>query len=611
MDVLAAPDRRATLRGFVIVMGLELLVGLILLGGGSTSMPGTPPGEARPNIVLIMTDDQGHGDLGVHGNPVLETPRLDRLAAESARAGTFYVHPVCTPTRAALVTGRHPQRSTAIDTWIGRAMLDPSAVTIAERLSDEGYSTGIFGKWHLGDCAPMRAIDQGFDVSVIHAGGGIGQPSDPPGGESAYTDPILYRNGVPESFEGYCTAVYVDEAIRFIDRVDKPFFLTLTTNAPHGPFGDVPEDLYDKYRAMDLEPVGATNHDRQARIFAMDEDIDRQVGRLLDHLEASGLVEDTVVIYLHDNGPDHDGYVAGLRGRKGSVHEGGVRSPLFVRWPRRIDPGDRPELMGAHLDLHPTILELCRVVPDPGMPVDGISLVPALLDPAVSTMDRSIVIQAHRGDRPVRWHHAMVRNGRWKLVNHSGFGREIPEGEAVEMDLALYDLHEDPAETRDLAGEHPDRVEHLSRVYQDWWASTIVVGKDAYRPPAIRLGPDAGTVRLTRQDWRRTREGPWGGRSQGRWWIESVPGAAHDILLRKLPSAEVRPDEFEIRFDGKVLRAGEWPNGESTVVLKEVDVPSGRGWLEVRCRDVDGEYGPYQVELRPSFTSDAPSPSRE
>ncbi|MBQ72375.1 MAG: arylsulfatase [Planctomycetaceae bacterium] len=583
----------------MIAMGHELLVGLILLGGLSTSGAGTPPGEARPNIVLIMTDDQGYGDLGVHGNPVLETPRLDRLAAESARAGTFYVHPVCTPTRAALMTGRHPQRSTAIDTYIGRAMLDPSAVTIAERLSDAGYSTGIFGKWHLGDCAPMRAIDQGFDVSVIHAGGGIGQPSDPPGGESAYTDPILFRNGVPESFEGYCTEVYVDEAIRFIDQVEKPFFLTLTTNAPHGPFGDVPEDLYDKYRAMDLEPVGASNHDRQARIFAMDSDIDRQVGRLLDHIEESGLVEDTVVIYLHDNGPDHDGYVAGLRGRKGSVHEGGVRSPLFVRWPRRIEPGDRPELMGAHLDLHPTILELCGVAPNPELPVDGISLVPALVDPAVSTTDRSIVIQAHRGDRPVRWHHAMVRDGRWKLVNHSGFGREIPEGEAVPMNLALYDLREDPAETRNLAAERPEEFKRLSEIYQQWWDSTIVEESDAYRPPAIRIGPEVGTVRLTRQDWRRTRKGPWGGRSQGRWWVESLPGAPHDVLVRKLPSATVRPDEFEIRFNGKVLHAAEWPKGESMVVVDAIELPVGTGWFEVVCRDEESDYGPYQVEVRP------------
>ncbi|MBC03814.1 MAG: arylsulfatase [Phycisphaerae bacterium] len=584
----------------MIAVRHRLPAALVLLGVASSPAASTPPGEARPNIVLIMTDDQGYGDLGVHGNPVLQTPRLDRLAAESARAGAFYVHPVCTPTRAALMTGRHPQRSTAIDTYLGRAMLDPAAVTIAERLSEAGYATGIFGKWHLGDCAPMRAIDQGFDVSVLHAGGGIGQPSDPPGGESAYTDPILFRNGVPESFEGYCTEVYVDEAIGFIDRTDKPFFLALTTNAPHGPFGDVPRDLYEKYRGMDLEPAGASNLDRQARIFAMDSDIDRQVGRLLDHLEESGLGEDTVVIYLHDNGPDHDGHVAGLRGRKGSVHEGGVRSPLFVRWPKRIEPGDRPELLGAHLDLHPTILDLCRVEPDPEMPVDGMSLVPALVDPAVSTMDRSIVIQAHRGDRPVRWHHAMVRDGRWKLVNHSGFGLEIAAGEKVPMDLALYDLEADPAEIRDLAAERPDQVERLSGIYREWWDSTILDGPDAYRPPAISLGPEAGTVRLTRQDWRRTGRGPWGGRSLGRWWVDSPTASPRGIVLRKPPADRVRPEVFEIRFNDTLLHTADWPAGKSTVVLENVALPAGTGWFEVRCRDAEGEYGPYQVEIRPA-----------
>ena len=164
--------------------------------------------DTQPNVILVMTDDQGHGDLSLHGNPCLQTPNLDRLAAESARLGTFYVQPVCAPTRAALMTGQVPQRTTAIDTYIGRAMLSPEEITVAERLQEAGYDTGIFGKWHLGDCHPLRPHDQGFDVSLVHRGGGIGQPSDPEGAEGRYTDPVLFRNGVAEATRGYCTDVY-------------------------------------------------------------------------------------------------------------------------------------------------------------------------------------------------------------------------------------------------------------------------------------------------------------------------------------------------------------------------------------------------------------------
>ena len=264
---------------------------LLLLGILATSSAAAATEGDRPNVVIIMTDDQGFGDLGVQGHPVLKTPRIDALAAESATVGAFYVHPVCTPTRAALFTGRHPQRTTAIDTWIGRAMLEPEEVTIAERLREAGYATGIFGKWHLGDCHPMRPMDQGFDVSVVHRGGGISQPADPEGGEGRYTDPILRRNGVLESFEGWCTDVYVDEMTAWMEAQHGPFLAVLTTNAPHGPFHDIPVEEYQRYKAMDLEPTGASNHDRMARILAMDANIDENVGRILDTLERLGMAE--------------------------------------------------------------------------------------------------------------------------------------------------------------------------------------------------------------------------------------------------------------------------------------------------------------------------------
>ena len=211
--------------------------------------------DQPPNIVLIMTDDMGYGDLGVHGNPIIQTPNLDAMAKRSASMSTFYVSPVCAPTRACLMTGRYNYRTRCIDTYIGRAMMDTEEVTVAELLGDNGYATGIFGKWHLGDCYPMRPMDQGFQESLIHRGGGIGQPSDPVGGEGKYTDPILFRNGVEEQQTGYCTDVYYSNAMQFIEKSakqKKPFFVYLPDNCPHGPFHDVPPDDLATYSATNL-----------------------------------------------------------------------------------------------------------------------------------------------------------------------------------------------------------------------------------------------------------------------------------------------------------------------------------------------------------------------
>ncbi|MEX2399391.1 MAG: sulfatase-like hydrolase/transferase, partial [Rhodothermales bacterium] len=294
---------------------------------GCTDVPDDAgsPGDDRPNVILIMTDDQGYGDFGFTGNPVIRTPNLDALSEESVRLSPFYVSPVCAPTRASLMTGRYNYRTRVVDTWLGRAMMEPDEVTVAEVLRDGGYATGIFGKWHLGDNYPMRPRDQGFEEVLVHRGGGIGQPSDPPGGEGAYTDPILFHNGEEVRMEGYCTDIYFDEAMRWMDSAreeGRPFFAYVSTNAPHGPYHDVPEQLYEEYRAMDLSPARfpqdaghplpeENDPDRLARIFAMITNIDDNVGRLMQYLEHAGMADNTLVLFLLDNGPNTRRYVAG------------------------------------------------------------------------------------------------------------------------------------------------------------------------------------------------------------------------------------------------------------------------------------------------------------
>ena len=561
---------------------------LVLASLPAVTSPAVEPSDP-PNVVLIMTDDQGYGDLSCHGNPVLQTPNLDALAHESARLGTFYVQPVCAPTRAALMTGLVPQRTTAIDTWIARAMLESEEVTIAERLKSLGYATGIFGKWHLGDCHPMRPIDQGFDTAVVHLGGGIGQPSDPEGGERKYTDPVLVRNGVPESFKGYCTDIYFDEAMDWIGKQDGPFLCMLTTNAPHGPYHDVPPGLLAKYTDIDLDPVGADNDDRMARVFAMIENIDRNVGRFMAKLNDLGIDENTLVVFMHDNGPQWNRYNCGFRDIKGSVYDGGIRSPFFARWPARIPAGDRPAAVGQHVDVMPTILEAVGAGPAEGL--DGRSLMGVLKGEEDGNFDRAVVVQSHRGDVPVKWHNAMIRRGEWKLVNASGFGKEL---EKAPLQLELFNLRDDPGERNNLAEEHPEVVARLAAEYEAWFEEVGANDPGNYVPPAISIGAIDGPVVLTRQDWRRRSSGSgWGARAEGAWRVDVRQDGPYRVRVRFLPG-QAAPDSVRLLVDGEERAAVEVGDANDAV-FDAVRLPVGIGWLEAPMTDEKGTCGAYQV----------------
>ncbi len=281
----------------------------------------------RPNVILIITDDQGFGDLGYNGNTNISTPNIDTLADESLRFNNFYVSPVCAPTRSSLMTGRYSLRTGVRDTYNGGAIMSTDEITIAEVLKEANYKTGIFGKWHLGDNYPSRPSDQGFNESLIHLSGGIGQVGDITNyfqGNTSYFDPMLWLNNEKKKYDGYCSDIFTNEAINFIDKnKSENFFCYLSFNAPHTPL-QLPKKYYEMYKDLDLEKVSnqgdiiMSEKDKEdaKKVYGMVSNIDDNVGRLLKKLDELGISENTIVIFMTDNGPQQRRYVSGLRGLK-------------------------------------------------------------------------------------------------------------------------------------------------------------------------------------------------------------------------------------------------------------------------------------------------------
>jgi len=527
------------------------------------------PRTRRPNIVLIITDDQGWGDLSIHGNQWMRTPNMDRIAREGVQFTQFHVTPVCSPTRSCLMTGRYNYRTGIVDTFIGRSMMYPDEVTLAEMLGLAGYRTGIFGKWHLGDNYPMRPIDQGFQEAVVLKGGGLGQPSDFPGGGS-YFDPILLRNGRPERFQGYCSDIYTREAMRFIEaNRGRPFFVYLATNAPHSPL-EIADSYVEPYRKMGLD-------EQTAKVYGMVANMDENIGRLLARLEELKLTEDTIVIFLTDNGPAGRRYNGGMRGAKGTVYEGGIRVPFFLRWPRLVKPGTKIDRLAAHIDVVPTLLEACGARAPRDVKLDGRSLMLPLRSDPKPWPDRTLFFQWHRGDEPELYRSCAARNQRWKLVN----GKE------------LYDLENDPAESKDLAAQHPDLAAKLRREYEEWFKD--VSATRGYAPPRIHLGTKfENPVILTRQDWRGPRAG-WAADSLGYWEVLVTEKAQYEVSVQLAAAGAEGVVRF--RLNGAAL---ERPvaKGATESPLGAVEIAAGPGRLEAEVTVGAKTIGVHYVTVR-------------
>ena len=541
-----------------------LLAGAFILSGcGASDTPESTSGRP-PNIVLIMTDDQGWAQAGFRGDDVIQTPSLDRLASQSVNLTRFYVSPVCAPTRASLMTGRYNYRSGVVDTYIGRAMMHGDEVTVAEMLSQAGYKTGIFGKWHLGDNYSMRAGDQGFQESLVHRGGGIGQPADPPG--TSYFDPILQLNGEQKPYAGYCTDIFFNSAMMFIEQNrDRPFFVYIPTNAPHSPY-DVPESYIEPYRAQGL-------NDKDARIYGMIANIDENTGKLLELLEKRGLAENTIVIFMTDNGPTTRRYTAGLREQKASVYEGGIRVPFLIRWPARLTPRS-DDRIAAHIDVLPTLIEAAGATLPGDRKIDGISLLPRLLDAASPVPERTLYIQSHRGNVPQLYRNFAAVTQKFKLVQPKSFGQPMPDNPAFE----LYDLEADSGEEHDLAARQSETVDRLKKGYERWFEN--VSSTRGYDPPRIPVGTEhENPVTLTRQDWRVVGPDGYGDDNLGSWEVDVAAAGNYEVRLRFPKQQAAGRVVFAL---GKDRGEAEFDIGTESITFGPFAFPPGPATLEAR-----------------------------
>ena len=463
------------------VMQLLEITSLIIASSCVCSISLMADGRAlaggKPNIILVLTDDQGYGDLGCHGHPFLKTPNIDELYSQSTRFTDFQASPTCAPTRAALMSGRAPFKVGVTHTIYERERMALTATTIAEVLKGAGYSTGIFGKWHLGDEDPYQPHNRGFDEAFIHGAGGIGQKypgtcADAP--DNSYFDPIIKHNNAFVKTTGYCTDVFFQQALGWIKQQNeqgKPFFAYISTNAPHSPY-----IVAEKYQAMYKDQC----EDQAAAFHGMITNIDDNMGILMEKLDAWGMADNTLLIFMTDNGSSIGTFNYGMKGKKGSVNEGGTRVPLFFRLPGKIKAGVDVDRLTRHYDLFPTLTEIAGSTADEALNLDGRSLVPLIENPDAEWSGRLTVF--HKG----RWakEGMRVRKGRPDHVpensKYTGFAVRSEQWRLV-SNKALYDIENDPGEKKNVIKAHPEVVRNMQAAYDAWWDEVrpLMINEDA------------------------------------------------------------------------------------------------------------------------------------
>lgn len=556
----------------------------------------------KPNVIIILSDDQGYGDFSCHGNPVLQTPALDRLYNQSIRLDNFHVAPLSTPTRGQLMTGLDAMHNKASTVLSGCCMMRRDIVTMPEVFARNGYKTGIFGKWHLGDTYPDRPMDRGFQKCVWFKGWGLLSEAefDNDYYRTRYLDSLITRQS-----EKYCTDLWFEKAMDWMDSMSgkgQPFFTYISLNAAHAPCYALKEDF--------LTYSGKVN-EKTASFFGMIRGIDRNVDRLDKWLEEKGLKENTVVVFMNDNGGTGgiQVYNADMRGEKGSVYDGGHRAACFIRWPKGGLGIPRTVHNASEIqDLLPTFMDMFHFRRTSADEFDGVSLMPAILSPEKKAKERLFVVQQDIHFNPVKYNSCVVFDS-WRLV-----GKE-----------ELYDLSKDPGQKNNVAGQYPEILHKMSAFYENWWIG-VYKGKGQYMP--IVVGSDKeNPVILTSADW--IEAGPntqWKvamakDSIQGHWILDVKTGGKYRVELSRWPfhlnraltnagplvavgGTSLAKGRMLSVSSGCVTLNNQAPveiqsTANATKISTEMDLPEGRNTLNAIFKDKQGKFlcGAYFVRL--------------
>lgn len=436
--------------------------------------------KSRPNIILVLTDDQGMGDLSCMGNPFLKTPEIDAFYRKSTRFTDFHVSPTCAPTRSAMMSGRRPFEVGVSHTILQRERMSLDVVTFPQALQKAGYATGLFGKWHLGDEPEYLPQSRGFDEVLMHGAGGIGQEKFgdfPANSKNTYFDNTLLHNNTIVKTKGFCTDLFFDAALAWIKKqhaTQQPFFAYISLNAPHGPM-IAPEKYKKRFLDQGMDVKSAAR-------YGMIENIDDNFGKMMSKLEEWKALENTLVVFMTDNGMSMgpirfgnkkvDPHNAGMKGKKNSAWEGGTHVPSFWYWKGKTEPAADVDALTGHVDMYRTFCDIAGAdIPESKLTPGGRSLVPLLENSNADWADRKFFVHKgrwndNRKNKKTRaenkYNGAAVRTERWRLVFNSSKGKVTPQ---------LSDITKDPGEQNNLASQYPEVVQKLTEAYEDWWNS--------------------------------------------------------------------------------------------------------------------------------------------
>ena len=548
--------------------------------------------EQKPNIILIITDDQGYGDIGYNGNPHIKTPNLDLLATNSMRFNNFYVSPVCAPTRSSLLTGRYSLRTGVTDTYNGGAMMSNDEITLAEILKENNYQTGIFGKWHLGDNYPFRPTDQGFHESLIHLSGGIGQVGDFTNyykGNRSYFDPILWHNNEQKKYEGYCSDIFTDEAIKFIEEnKSNQFFCYLSFNAPHTPL-QVPDKYYDLYKNVDpsviseSEKISMTEKNvlDAKRIYGMVTNIDDNVGKLVSKLKELNIDQNTILIFMTDNGPQQFRYVSNLRGLKSSVYNGGIKVPFYLSYPKIHDAGIDIDNFSAHIDVLPSLLDLCDIETPKNIKIDGKNFLNK------SREERSFFSYWTRKS-PELYQNMSLNKGNYKLVGNTNYDSPIERFE-------LFDIDNDPYEMENLI-ENKKELAIQMKLEMDNIYNELINSKNIKNKPRIIIGSEFENPTYLNRNDASGQRGIWAQNEIfGFWRIKALSGKYN--FRFKFNNLNLTSGQMVIEVGNQVFSKKVEVDDNGYALMENIDLNEGEFDLTPFFRYERKNIFPFWVEI--------------